>query len=105
MSHDKLSENEETVNKSQQCVEQMYTARMVGSPQGNNLIRNVESEIRDLRSVFTNEQTALMTSYNSNITTPIDIAQLNDRQRFVFLTRNLYICWLQDKMGQVKVLF
>lgn len=63
----------------------MYMERMVGPPQGNHLFGNSESEIQEMRSSFTNEQIASMTSwlnnekknhkYNSSVTTPIDIAQ------------------------------
>ena len=70
----------------------MYIARMVGPPQGNHLVGNIESEIQEVRSTFTNEQIASMASWlnnekknhicNSNVTTPIDISQLNDKQRF-----------------------
>ena len=94
VSCDELGEDEETVNESQQCEEWMYIARMVGPPQGNHLVEKIESEIQEMRSTFTNEQIASMASWlhnekknhicNSNVTTPTDIAQLNDKQRFVY---------------------
>ena len=94
VSLDELREDEETVNESQQCEEWMYIALMVGPPQGNHLVGNIESEIQEMRSTFTNEQIASIASWlnnekknhicNSNVTTPIDISQLNDKQRFVY---------------------
>ena len=94
MSHDELSEDEETVNESQQCEEWMCIARMVSPPRGNHLVGNIEIEIQEMRSTFTNEQITSMASWlhnekknhicKSNVTTPIDIAQLNDKQRFVY---------------------
>ena len=92
VSHDELSEDEETVIDSQHCEEWMYIARMVDPPQVNYLVGDTESEIREMTSTFTNKQIASMTSWlrnkkknhicNSNVTTPIDIAQLNDKQIF-----------------------
>ena len=94
VSHDELSEDEETVNESQQCEEGMYIAQVVGPIQGNHLVGNIESEVGEIRSTFTNEQISSMASWlhnqkknhicNSNVTTPTDIAQLNDKQRFVY---------------------
>ena len=67
---------------------------MVGPPQRNHSVENIESEIQEMRSTFANEQTASMTSWlhhekknhicNSNVTKPIDIAQLNEKHRFVY---------------------
>ena len=93
VSHDELSENEKIVNESQQYEEWIYIAQMVGPPQGNHLFGNFKSEVRDMRSTFTNEQIVSMASWlawkknhlcNSNATTQSDIAKLNDKQRFAY---------------------
>ena len=90
MTYSNLSHDELTVTESEQCEEWMYIARMVSPPQGNHLAGNIESEMQEMRSTFTNEQISSMASWlhnekknhicDNNATTPIDIAQLNDKQ-------------------------
>ena len=72
----------------------MYIAWMVSPPQRNHLVGNIESEMQEMTSTFTNEQISSMASWlhnekknhicDNNATTPTDIAQLNDKQRLVY---------------------